>query len=207
MSKLKKEIYPFTEVGAMLFEKYPGHYLNIKSAIATVNTHARELGIGDINGKKSYRKMTAKDAERVLASVATSLSPRDAATPIERAIRDANGAIKKTTTQDIINKAKITARDMKKYVEMKYGEKKTKEPEPTPTETVVDKMTETKRSEVDDFELIRKKFYTDFKYFTKYAETPEERLAILNALANLYGLGKSIRFMDALRAINKEGQT
>lgn len=178
MSKLKKEIYPFTEVGAMLFEKYPGHYLNIKSAIATVNTHARELGIGDINGKKSYRKMTAKDAERVLASVATSLSPRDAATPIERAIRAAEAP-----------------------------EPAPKEPEPTPTEKVVDKMTETKRSEVDDFELIRKKFYTDFKYFTKYAETPEERLAILNALANLYGLGKSIRFMDALRAINKEGQT
>ena len=199
MSKIKKEIYPFTEVGAMLFEKYPGHYLNLKSAIATVNTHARELGIGDINGKKSYRNMTAKDAERVLASVATSLSPRDAATPIERAIRAAEAP-----------------------------EPAPKEPEPTPTETVIDTMTAPKsitittdengkgkieltenmtglvigpdggvRPICDEFASHRKQFYTDARYFLKDAQTPEERVAIWDALASLYGL----------RAIKKERQT
>ena len=39
----------------------------------------------------------------------------------------------------------------------------------------------------DEFEAKRKKFYTDFHYFVKACSTPEERIALLNALAALYG--------------------
>ena len=162
MPKLKKAIYPFTEVGAMLFDMFPGHYLNLKSAIATVNTHARELGIGDINGKKKYRNMTAKDAERVLAACEDTLRT-NTATPIEKAIRDADEAPQ-------ISEAPA-------------------EPVKAPTETVVAKMTATeKKAEDDAFEVRRKKFYTDVNYFIKYAQSPQERLAIWEAISKLYGI-------------------
>ena len=162
MPKLKKEIYKFTEVGAMLFDMFPGHYLNLKSAIATVNTCARELGIGDINGKKSYRNMTAKDAERVLASCGESLRQYQA-TPIERAIRDAD---------EVLQISEAPA-----------------EPVKTPTETAVDKLTAVeKKAEADAFELRRKNFYTDVNYFIKYAQSPQERLAIWEAISKLYGI-------------------
>ena len=39
----------------------------------------------------------------------------------------------------------------------------------------------------DFVEIIRKKFYTDYHFFIKYAQTPEERTAITTALGNLYG--------------------
>lgn len=43
------------------------------------------------------------------------------------------------------------------------------------------------KTEPGDFEAVRKKFYTDFHYFIKFANTPEERKAILEALGGLYG--------------------
>ena len=49
---------------------------------------------------------------------------------------------------------------------------------------------EPKAAEADEFEGKRKRFYTDFHYFMKFAETHEERAATMNALANLYGLTK-----------------
>lgn len=39
----------------------------------------------------------------------------------------------------------------------------------------------------DAFASHRKQFYTDFKYFIKFAQSPEERLAIIEALTALYG--------------------
>ena len=173
MPKLKKEIYKFTEVGAMLFDMFPGHYLNLKSAIATVNTCARELGIGDINGKKSYRNMTAKDAERVLASCGESLRQYQA-TPIERAIASATAP--EAPAEPVKAPITYTAEEVNKPL----------------TETAIAKMTATaKKAEADAFELRRKNFYTDVNYFIKYAQSPEERLAIWDAIAKLYGLARS----------------
>lgn len=43
------------------------------------------------------------------------------------------------------------------------------------------------KTDPGDFEAVRKKFYTDFHYFIKFANTPEERKAILEALGGLYG--------------------
>ena len=172
MPKFKKSVYQFTEVGAIVYDTFPGHYLNLESAIATVNTHARELGIGDINGKKKYRSMTASDASRVLASITASLAPRDAATPIERAIKASE------------------APEIKK-VEPRTSEDWRTAPVKAPTETVVEKLftAEDKKAAADAFDVIRKKFYTDVNFFIKYAQSIEERSAIWGALSSLYSLG------------------
>lgn len=46
---------------------------------------------------------------------------------------------------------------------------------------------ETIKADPDEFEAKRKKFYTDVHYFMKLCSTPEERTAMLYALAALYG--------------------
>lgn len=185
--KLKKDLYTFIEVGAMLFDSYPGHYSNLKSAIATVNTCARELGIGDVNGKKSYRKMTARDAERVLASCADAMR-QFTATPLERALRDADDdadAVIEKAVEDL----RATADKMSVKAPITYTAEEVSKPL---TETAIAKMTVTeKKAEADAFEVRRKKFYTDVNYFIKFAQSPEERLAIWDAIAKLYGINLS----------------
>lgn len=177
MPKFKKEIYKFTEVGAMLYDMFPGHYLNLKSAIATVNTNARALGIKDINGKKKHRHMTAKDAERVLTACEYCLR-QNTATPIEKAIRDADEAAQPSEAP-----VETVIEAPKDYVEA--------------VKAVIDKKTATeKKAEADAFEVLRKKFYTDVNYFIKFAQSAEERLAIWNALANLYGIEKAARIFN-----------
>ena len=171
--KYKKDVYSFIEVGEILFDEHPGHFSNLKSAIATVNTHARELGIGDINGKKSHRKMTAWNAEVVLMSCETSLR-KYSATPIERAIASATAP--EAPAEPVKAPITYTAEEVNKPL----------------TETAIAKMTATaKKAEADAFELRRKNFYTDVNYFIKYAQSPEERLAIWDAIAKLYGLAQS----------------
>ena len=171
MPKIKKEIYKFTEVGAMLFDMFPGHYLNLKSAIATVNTHARELSIYDINGKKSHRSMTARDAERVLASCEATLR-QFTTTPIERAIRDADDT-PQPAEAPVEAPVEHVIEAPKDYVEA--------------VKAAVSAVND-KKTEVDAFEALRKKFYTDVNYFIKYAQTPQERLAIWETIGKLYGL-------------------
>lgn len=68
----------------------------------------------------------------------------------------------------------------------------------TQTETVIETMTtetpaapevsdDRDRENSDAFASHRKQFYTDFKYFIKFAQSPEERIAIIEALTALYG--------------------
>lgn len=199
MPKIKKEIYKFTEVGAMLFDMFPGHYLNLKSAIATVNTHARELSIYDINGKKSHRSMTARDAERVLASCEATLR-QFTATPIEKAVKDAEKTKTETvadtmTTEEIVNKPEITSEDLMAYIDARaaFYDLTHATPEErvaiTAAAPVLPPKTATeKKAAADAFEVLRKKFYTDVNYFIKYAQTPQERLAIWDTIGKLYGL-------------------
>lgn len=77
-------------------------------------------------------------------------------------------------------------------------EKAVKDAEKTKTETVIETMTtetpaapevsdDRDRENSDAFASHRKQFYTDFKYFIKFAQSPEERIAIIEALTALYG--------------------
>lgn len=199
MPKFKKEIYKFTEVGAMLYDMFPGHYLNLKSAIATVNTNARALGIKDINGKKKHRHMTAKEAERVLTACEYCLR-QNTATPIEKAVKDAEKTKTETvadnmTTEEIVNKPEITSEDLKAYIDAMaaFYDVTHATPEERAAITAAapalsPKTATEKKAEADAFEVLRKKFYTDVNYFIKYAQTPQERLAIWDTIGKLYGL-------------------
>ena len=66
MAKYKKEVYTMIEIAERVMEKWPGRYKSIASANAAVRGAARELGIGDINGKGKYKNIAAKGAERIL---------------------------------------------------------------------------------------------------------------------------------------------
>ena len=61
----KKGIFTLTEISVEAMKKYPGRWVNTDSAYASVKTAARQLGIGDINGKKKYKQIAAVDVARV----------------------------------------------------------------------------------------------------------------------------------------------
>ena len=50
----RKGIYTLTEISAEAIKKYPGRWVSSESAYASVKNISRQLGIGDINGKKKY---------------------------------------------------------------------------------------------------------------------------------------------------------
>ena len=61
----KKGIFTLKEISVEAMRKYPGRWTNPESAYASVKTAARQLGIGDINGKKKYKQIAAVDVARV----------------------------------------------------------------------------------------------------------------------------------------------
>lgn len=61
----KKGIFTLTEISVEAMKKYPGRWVNSDSAYASVKTAARQLGVGDINGKKKYKQIAAVDVARV----------------------------------------------------------------------------------------------------------------------------------------------
>ena len=84
--------------------------------------------------------------------------------------------------------AKTTAQEFKKAEAVKAITEEPKESELVKAYCKgFDTGAETVKAEPDDFEAKRKKFYTDVHYFMKLCSTPEERTAMLYALAALYG--------------------
>lgn len=61
----KKGIFTLKEISDEAMKKYPGRWVNSDSAYASVKTAARQLGVGDINGKKKYKQIAAVDVARV----------------------------------------------------------------------------------------------------------------------------------------------
>ena len=64
-----KGVFTLEEISQMVLDKFPGRFKNLKSAYATVKATVTELGIEDINGKKRYKLISARDADRVLARI------------------------------------------------------------------------------------------------------------------------------------------
>lgn len=62
----KKFVFTLNEIGGHAFKKWPGRWKNQESAYASVKAIAQRLEIGDINGKKKYKLIAAKDAARIL---------------------------------------------------------------------------------------------------------------------------------------------
>lgn len=61
----RKGIYTLTEISAEAIKKYPGRWVSNESAYASVKNISRQLGIGDINGKKKYKQIAAVDVVRI----------------------------------------------------------------------------------------------------------------------------------------------
>lgn len=200
----KKYTYTFKEIAEDVIKKLPGHYKNFDSANATVRATARELGINDINGKGKYKIVPAVQAEIILKAVIERATrrPYTPSTPIEQEIRRAEKAESdvfqipsespiKNEPVIKINVSEIDAREIAEKLKesMQYGQAEIMEafkPEPRLTATE-------KKAIADDFELRRKRFYTDVRFFLKFAQTPDERTEIWRALSALYGISAQAR--------------
>ena len=173
----KKYTYTFKEIAEGIMRKLPGHYKNFDSANATVRTTARELGIKDINGKGHHKIVPAVHAELILKTVLDKATrrPYTPSTPIESAIREAE-------------KEDVAVQSIKIEPAMKHAAQRTAELI-TQTGPFEKKLTATEKKAIaDDFELRRKRFYTDVNYFLKFAQSPDERTEIWGALSALYGI-------------------
>ena len=185
----KKYAYTFKEIAEEVMRKLPGHYKNFDSANATVRTTARELGIKDINGKGHHKIVPAVHAELILKAVIEKATrrPYTPSTPIESYIREAEKkepAIVSepptlpTKKEEIAIKAEVPTLTVDQTAE---AIEKLKELKPTRFLT----PEETQR---DEFEVRRRRFYTDVNYFLKFAQSPDERTEIWGALSALYGI-------------------
>ena len=173
----KKYAYTFKEIAEEVMRKLPGHYKNFDSANATVRTTARELNINDINGKGHHKIVPAVHAEIILKAVIEKATrrPYTPSTPIESAIREAE-------------KEDVAVQSIKIDPAMKHAAQRTAELI-TQTGPFEKNITATEKKAIaDDFELRRKRFYTDVNYFLKFAQSPDERTEIWGALSALYGI-------------------
>lgn len=170
------QLYSFAEVGTLLNEYFT------KNKLAVKNRHYEKHlfkdlcmaeGIGHGRHKGSVLiPIAQKEIDRVKANqpgktpAVKKPAPKKSVsgiTPIEEMARQAN---KVKVSQAVKT---ITKEQAEPYMV------KAEDPEPI-------------KAEPGDFvEIIRKKFYIDYHFFIKYAQTPEERIAITNALGNLYG--------------------
>ena len=64
-----KGIYTFAEIGEIIHKKCPGRYKDATVASRMATRKAKELGIGDINGKKKFMLIPKNDAERIVSAV------------------------------------------------------------------------------------------------------------------------------------------
>ena len=62
----KKGIYTLQEITEELIKRNPGRFKNEASAYSSVKQATKDLAIEDINGKKKYKQIAARDAERIL---------------------------------------------------------------------------------------------------------------------------------------------
>lgn len=183
----KKYTYTFKEIAEEVMRKLPGHYKNFDSANATVRTTARELGIKDINGKGHHKIVPAVHAEFILKTVLDKATrrPYTPSTPIESYIRE-------------VEKEEVTITEGEApTLPTKKEEIAIKAEVPTLTvdqkADVIKALKELKTNELrfltlDEFEVRRKRFYTDVNYFLKFAQSPDERTEIWGALSALYGI-------------------
>ena len=197
MAKYKKEVYTMIEIAERVMEKWPGRYKSIASANAAVRGAARELGIGDINGKGKYKNIAAKGAERILEHLGKSykktstplekIAKKDEATEFLKAQLDANlEKIKENENKLAVQAVNASAPQVQ--VQAIPSERNAEIEKAEPVEVAPLTATE-KKAKNDEFETRRKKFYTDVNYFLKYAQSSNERVAIWGALSKLYGLG------------------
>lgn len=219
----KKGTFTFKELGEIIMRKYPGKFKDLASASVQCAHVAQRLGIEDINGKKKYKQITASDAERVLEDMRNSYDnhPRKQATPIEKAVRDAEKFAEPqavTSEQvDVQEKAEINVEHInnvvRKHTEAFLKSKALKAERSAAINDAIEQEEKIKLTAVekkalaDEFEEIRKHFYTDARYWLNMAQSPAERIEIWKAIAALYACIPAKPKVDPvseLRNINKQ---
>ena len=173
------EEYTFSAVGTRLNDYFTKNGLKVRNQHYELHKFkdicmAEGLGPGKHKGYELI-PIVEKEIERVRANQAK-IKPAKAKKPAPNI----------TPIEEL---AKTTAQEFKKAEAVKAITEEPKESELVKAYCKgFDTGAETVKAEPGDFvEIIRKKFYTDYHFFIKYARTPEERVAITNALGNLYG--------------------
>lgn len=72
-----KAVYSLYEIRDILMQRNPGFYKQPHSAYEAVRRTAERLGCEDVNGKKKYRQISARDAEKVLAECEAFIHKKD----------------------------------------------------------------------------------------------------------------------------------
>lgn len=72
----KKGVYTFAEIGEIIHKKCPGRYKDATVASRMATRKAKELGIGDINGKKKFMLIPKTEAERIISAVVNGRTKR-----------------------------------------------------------------------------------------------------------------------------------
>lgn len=158
------KLYTFSEIGLRLNDYFIKHNLTVK------NKHYELHKFGDLCKAEGLEPGKHKGFE--LYPIAQKEIDRVRASQGKKPAKTKKTAPGITPLEEL---AETTAKEFEKAEAIKAV---TEEP----------RATETKAEPAGDFvEVIRKKFYTDYHFFIKYAKTPEERTAITNALGNLYG--------------------
>ena len=162
------KLYTFSEIGLRLNDYFIKHNLEVRNKHYELHKFgdlckAEGLEPGKHKGFELY-PIAQKEIDRVKANQ-----------PGKKPVKVKKTAPGITPIEEL---AESTAKEFKKAEAAKAVVEEPKAPaEPeAKTEPVGDPV-----------EVIRKKFYTDYHFFIKYAQTPEERTAITKALGNLYG--------------------
>ena len=174
----KNTLYLTTAIADVVMSDYPGRYKSRGSCLTNISKSIERLGLVSANKQKKYRAYAGKDAQAIYEDLARIAR----ATPIEKAVKDAEKTktetvIETMTTEEIVNKPVITSEDLNAYIDARAASYELTHPTPDDRD----------RENSDAFATRRKQFYTDARFFLKDARTPEERVAIWNALAALYG--------------------
>ena len=185
----RNKVYTTREISEVIMEDFPNRYQDIASCMRGLTRYENAVNAVPANKQMRNKVFTGLDAEAIYNNAAerhvrNSFTKRKAEplTPIEAIAKKATKEEKKAEAAQAIVMDEADA--MKTFV---------KDPEPKESELVkayckgFDTGAETVKADPDDFEAKRKKFYTDVHYFMKLCSTPEERTAMLYALAALYG--------------------
>ena len=171
----KNTLYLTTAIADVVMADYPGRYKSKGSCLTNISKSIERLGLVSANKQKKYRAYAGKDAQAIYEDLARIAR----ATPIEKAVKDAE---KTTPTETVVET--MTAPKSLKITTDENGKGAIE---------LIENMTGLVigpdggvRPIYDAFASHRKQFYTDFKYFIKFAQSPEERLAIIEALTALY---------------------
>lgn len=157
--------YTFSEIGKRLNDYFTKNGLKVR------NQHYELHKFGDICKAEGLEPGKHKGFE-LIPIVEKEIERVKASQPVLKAKK---AQPKKSSVTPIEELAEKTAKEFKMAEAVK-----TIAEEPVKAEEL--------KAEPGDFvEIIRKKFYIDYHFFIKYAQTPEERTAITNALGNLYG--------------------